>query len=162
MIRQCQATDLAAIYEIINDAATAYRGIVPADCLHIPYMDEAELKHEISSGVVFWGWEDSAQLNGVMGLQRVQDATLIRHAYVRTEKRREGIGGELLDYLVKRTDTPLLLVGTWAAARWAISFYQRRGFSLVAPDEKDRLLTRYWDISPRQKETSVVLIRKLN
>ena len=157
MIRQCDSSDFEAIYEIINDAAQAYKGVIPADRWHEPYMFRQELQHEIDAGVVFWGYEEEGQLVGVMGLQHVQDVALIRHAYVRTAQRNQGIGGQLLAFLRRQTERPLL-VGTWAAATWAIRFYEKQGFHLVTPEEKDRLLRRYWTIPERQIETSVVLV----
>lgn len=156
MIRRCTAADVPAIEAIINEAAQAYRGVIPGDCWHEPYMPREDLLAEIEAGVKFWGWEDSGALVGVMGIQKVRDATLIRHAYVRTGQQGRGIGGALLDSLIARASGKLL-VGTWAAAEWAIRLYQRHGFRLVGTEEKDRLLSTYWKISPRQKETSVVL-----
>jgi N-acetylglutamate synthase-like GNAT family acetyltransferase len=156
MIRQCTDTDFETIYEIINDAAQAYKGIIPADRWHDPYMTKEELRHEIEDGVVFWAYEDEGKIFGVMGIQDVQDVTLVRHAYVRTEKRNQGIGGKLLSFLRKRTDKPLLM-GTWADAIWAIRFYEKHGFRLVTSEEKVRLLKKYWSIPERQIETSVVL-----
>ena len=156
MIRRCLDADLAAIESIINEAAEAYRGVIPPDRWHEPYMSAAELQAEIDAGVDFWGWEDSGTLAGVMGIQRVRDVTLIRHAYVRTAAQGRGIGAELLTFL-KRQAQGSLLVGTWAAAEWAIRFYQRHGFRLLPSAEKDRLLATYWNIPERQKETSVVL-----
>jgi GNAT superfamily N-acetyltransferase len=157
VIRPCNDADLAAIDAIVNEAAEAYRGVVPADCWHEPYMAPAELLGEIAAGVAFWGWDDGA-LVGVMGLQRVRDVTLIRHAYVRTAHQGRGIGGALLTRLAEKTAGPLL-VGTWAAAVWAVRFYAKHGFRQVEPAEKDRLLQTYWRISARQRETSVVLVR---
>jgi GNAT superfamily N-acetyltransferase len=161
MIRQCTPQDFEAIYAIINAAAEAYRDIIPADRWHEPYMPRAELRSEIEAGVVFWGYEGAGVLVGVMGIQDVtppaaQAVTLIRHAYVRPERQNEGIGGELLEHLRQQTDRPLL-IGTWAAATWAIHFYEKHGFRLVTPAEKDRLLRCYWTIPERQIETSVVL-----
>jgi GNAT superfamily N-acetyltransferase len=156
MIRACTDADTLAIETIINEAASAYHGVIPVDCWHEPYMGQRELLAEIAAGVRFWGWEDSGTLIGVMGIQMVQDATLIRHAYVLTAHHGLGIGGELLDMLVSQRSGQLL-VGTWAAAEWAIRFYQRHGFRLASTEEKDRLLSRYWSIPLRQKETSVVL-----
>ena len=156
-IRPCEGTDFETLYEIINDAALAYRGIIPPDRWKEPYMSKDELRHEIADGVQFWGYEEEGRLIGVMGLQDVKDVTLIRHAYVRTEKRGRGIGGELLSFLRKRATRPIL-VGTWAAAVWAVRFYEKHGFRLVTPKEKDRLLTKYWSIPERQIETSVVLV----
>ena len=158
MIRPCTDADVAVMCDIINEAAEAYRGVIPADCWHEPYMDRADLAAEIAAGVDFIGRDEHGELIGVMGLQKVLDATLIRHAYVRRSHQSRGIGGELLTLLAAQTSGPLL-VGTWAAASWAIRFYQRHGFRLVDTDEKDRLLNTYWTISPRQRETSVVLTR---
>ena len=156
MIRPCSAMDVPVIFEIINDAAGAYRGVIPADCRAEPYMSEEELRREIDDGVQFWGVEEAGRLVGVMGIQHIRDVSLIRHAYVRTAKRQKGIGGRLLDVLRAQTSRPLL-VGTWAAATWAVRFYEKHGFRLVTPDEKDRLLRTYWRISDRQVQTSVVL-----
>ena len=157
MIRRCSDADFREIEAVINEAAQAYRGVIPADCWHEPYMTASALETEIAAGVEFWGWEESGALVGVMGLQRVRDVTLIRHAYVRTADQGRGIGGALLRFLTERATGPLL-VGTWAAAVWAIGLYERHGFRLVSPAEKDTLLSTYWTISPRQKETSVVLV----
>jgi GNAT superfamily N-acetyltransferase len=156
VIRRCGAADVPAICTVVNDAAEAYRGVIPADRWHEPYMPEGELRGEIAAGVVFWGLESGGQLVGVMGLQDVQDVALIRHAYAATAARRDGIGGRLLQHLLAQTDRPIL-VGTGAAATWAIRFYEKHGFALTAPDEKARLLRRYWSIPDRQIETSVVL-----
>jgi GNAT superfamily N-acetyltransferase len=156
MIRQCNKDDFEAIYAIINDAAMAYEGIIPADRWKTPYMPREELRHEIASGVIFWGYEEGGSLIGVMGIQDVQDVTLIRHAYVRTARRNQGIGGMLLKKLRLKTDRPIL-IGTWAGAVWAMRFYEKHGFRLVTPQEKDMLLNRYWSIPERQVETSVVL-----
>jgi GNAT superfamily N-acetyltransferase len=158
MIRQCTDADVATIDAIINEAAQAYRGVIPIDCWHEPYMSRADLIAEIGAGVAFSGWEEVRSLVGVMGLQRVRDVTLIRHAYVRPEYQGRGIGGALLATLAAQTTGPLL-VGTWAAAEWAIRFYVRHGFRQVSVEEKDRLLKTYWRISPHQQETSVVLTR---
>ena len=156
MMRRCSEADISQMHDIINEAAGAYRDVIPADCWHEPYMPLEELLAEIAAGVNFWGYEDSGSLVGVMGLQQVGDATLIRHAYVQPAHQSRGIGGKLLELLI-RDVSGQLLVGTWAAAEWAIGFYQRHGFRLVTAEEKDRLLTTYWKISPRQRETSVVL-----
>ena len=150
-IRPCRQLDFETIYAIVNDAAEAYRGVIPADCWKVPYMSREELRHEIAEGVVFWGGEKDGELAGVMGIQDVSDVTLIRHAYVRTAARNQGIGGGVLAELRSHTTRPTL-VGTWAAAEWAIRFYQRRGFRLVSPAEKDRLLRTYWSIPDRQIE----------
>lgn len=156
MIRECLEDDFEAIYEIINDAAQAYRGIIPSDRWHDPYMPRKELREEISSGVVFLGYEKEGELVGVMGTQDVQEVTLIRHAYVRTAHRNQGIGGELLGQIMDGATRPVL-IGTWAAAFWAIRFYERHGFTVVSPAEKERLLRKYWSLPDRQIVTSVVL-----
>lgn len=156
MIRACVDVDFETIHEIINDAAQAYKGVIPADRWKEPYMSKDELRHEIDDGVVFWGYEEDGELVGVMGIQPVQDVTLIRHAYVRTARQRQGIGDRLLDFLLRQTDCPVL-IGTWAAAGWAIRFYEKRGFRQVSTEEKNRLLKKYWSIPGRQVETSVVL-----
>lgn len=156
MIRRCDDSDFETIYAIINDAARAYRGVIPEDRWHEPYMPREDLRREIGDGVRFWGFEEDGKLIGVMGIQDVGDVTLIRHAYVTTSERRKGIGSMLLSELVRKTDRPLL-IGTWADAAWAIRFYEKHGFRLVTPEEKDRLLTTYWKIPARQVETSVVL-----
>ena len=144
------------IASIINDAAEACRNVIPADCWHQPYMSRAKLLNEIAAGVTFSGWEEAGALVGVMGLQTVKDATLIRHAYVLPRRQGQGIGSALLNALAGQHHG-LLLVGTWAAASWAIRLCERHGFQLVWLEEKDRLLDTYWTISPRQRETSVVL-----
>jgi GNAT superfamily N-acetyltransferase len=156
MIRQCTEADFDKILIIVNRAAEAYRNVIPSDCWHEPYMPEQALASEIINGVNFWGYFESGVLIGVMGIQRVMDATLIRHAYVLTEYQGKSIGGQLLNFLIKQSGE-LLLVGAWAAATWAIRFYEHNGFTLVSSTEKDRLLGIYWKISPRQTETSVVL-----
>jgi N-acetylglutamate synthase-like GNAT family acetyltransferase len=158
-IRRCEPADSAAILAIVNDAAQAYRGHIPADRWHEPYMPPDELEHELAAGVVFWGWEEEGALAGVMGLQDVRDVALIRHAYVATAVRGRGIGGRLLAHLLGETARPVL-VGTWAAATWAIRFYEQRGFELVGPAEKERLLRLYWSIPDRQIATSVVLVNR--
>ena len=156
MIRRCEERDFQDIHVIVNDAAEAYRGIIPPDRWHEPYMPVDELRHEIDDGVVFWGYEEDGRLLGVMGLQDVKDVTLVRHAYVRTTARRKGIGGKLMGELYAMTARPTL-VGTWAAATWAIDFYCKHGFRQVDTETKTRLLKTYWSIPERQVETSVVL-----
>lgn len=156
MIRPCNTSDFETMYLIINDGAEAYHGVIPEDCWHVPYMSKDELSHEIDQGVVFWGLEEDGQLIGIMGIQDVKDVTLIRHAYVRTAKQNQGIGGELLSELCRKL-TRATLVGTWADAVWAIRFYEKHGFRLVTPREKTQLLKTYWSIPDRQIDTSVVL-----
>ncbi len=156
MIRKCCDSDFEMIYSIVNDAAQAYKGVIPVDRWNDEYMTKSELLDEIESGVEFWGFKESGELIGVMGLQHVQDVTLIRHAYVRTIQRNKGIGGKLLEHLRSLIDKPILM-GTWADAHWAIRFYEKNGFVLVSKEEKERLLRKYWNIPERQIETSVVL-----
>ncbi len=156
MLRRCLESDFDSIYAIVNDAAIAYKGIIPEDRWHEPYMSRDELQHEIDQGVLFWGYEVEGDIVGVMGIQHIQDVTLIRHAYVRTASQKLGIGEKLLSELRKQTDRPIL-IGTWAAALWAIRFYEKHGFRSVTNTEKNRLLEKYWSIPKRQVETSVVL-----
>jgi GNAT superfamily N-acetyltransferase len=141
---------------IVNDAAIAYRGAIPADRWHEPYMPEDELRDEIAAGVEFWGLDTEDGLIGIMGVQPVRDVDLIRHAYVRPDRQRHGVGAELIEHLRRRT-ARRMLVGTWAAASWAVSFYRRHGFELVAPERAAVLLRTYWTIPERQIATSVVL-----
>jgi GNAT superfamily N-acetyltransferase len=156
MIRRCDPRDFESIWVIINDGAQAYKGIIPADRWTEPYMSREKLQHEIDDGVVFWGYEDSGSLVAVMGIQPVQDVTLVRHAYVRTTSQKKGLGALLLSHLRNMANNPVL-IGTWADAAWAIRFYERYGFQVVTPDEKQRLLKKYWTVPERQIETSVVL-----
>jgi GNAT superfamily N-acetyltransferase len=156
MIRLCTDTDFATIVEIINEAARAYRGVIPADRWKEPYMSAAELRHEIEAGVVFWGMAQAEELLGIMGIQDKGEVALIRHAYVRTRAQQQGIGTSLLRRLESITRKPIL-IGTWAAASWAIQFYEKNGYKSVSTAEKNRLLRRYWSIPERQIETSVVL-----
>ncbi len=156
MIRICTEADTEAILAIINDGAQRYRGVIPPDCWKEPYMSLSELEHELVAGVVFWGYEIDGQLAAVMGVQRVKDSTLIRHAYVRGTAQRQGIGSQLLMHLRKEAQGPLL-VGTWTDAAWAVRFYEQHGFRLVSPEEKESLLRMYWTVPNRQIETSAVL-----
>jgi len=155
-IRPCRDDERDAIFEIVNAAAEAYRGVIPADRWHEPYMPRDELDAEIEAGVAFWGYESDSTLVGIMGIQPVRDVVLIRHAYVVPDVQRGGVGGALLEHLMARATKPLL-VGTWAAADWAIRFYERHGFELVSTERKTQLLQAYWSIPERQIETSVVL-----
>ena len=155
-IRLARDADRPAMLAIINDAAQAYRGVIPADRWHEPYMPAEELASEIVAGVVFWVAEDDGRMVGVMGLQDKGDVTLVRHAYVSPSKQRKGVGQALLRQVQGLSAKPVL-IGTWAAASWAIDFYERNGFARVSHEEKERLLRRYWSIPSRQIETSVVL-----
>jgi GNAT superfamily N-acetyltransferase len=155
-VRPCRDDERATILEIVNDAAEAYRGVIPADRWHEPYMEAGELEREIADGVGFWGYEADGELIGVMGIQPVGAVDLIRHAYVRPGSQGRGIGGALLAQLRQLTSRRIL-IGTWADADWAISFYRRNGFELVTPEQKTLLLKTYWNIPERQIDTSVVL-----
>lgn len=156
MIRRCTESDFETIFEIINEAAMAYKGVIPDDRWHDPYMTAEALRHEIQDDVIFWGYQDGQDLLGVMGIQDKGDISLIRHAYVRTRSRKQGIGTKLLRHLEPLTQAPIL-VGTWKAALWAISFYEKNGYTLLPEAEKNMLLRKYWSIPERQVETSVVL-----
>ncbi len=156
MIRLCVNSEFEQIYAIINEAAQAYRGVIPPDRWKEPYMSRDELQHEIRAGVNFWGYEEDGNLVGVMGIQQVQDVMLIRHSYVRTASQHRGVGEKLLSFLRLQTTHPIL-VGTWAEAVWAIRFYEQHGFRVVSREDKDRLLKKYWSVPDRQIETSVVL-----
>jgi N-acetylglutamate synthase-like GNAT family acetyltransferase len=156
MIRRCDDRDFELIRAIINDGAQAYKGIIPADRWTEPYMSAGKLRHEIDEGVVFWGYEQTGTIAGVMGIQSVKDVTLIRHAYVRTSSQNRGIGGQLLSHLLGLANGPVL-IGTWVDAVWAIRFYEKHDFRLVNRQQKDQLLKEYWTVPERQIETSVVL-----
>jgi N-acetylglutamate synthase-like GNAT family acetyltransferase len=156
MIRHCNDADFSMIHQIINDAAAVYQDVIPEDCWHDPYMSEAQLRRDIGAGVAFSGYTDGGRLVGVMGLQPVQDVTLIRHAYVCPECQHKGVGRALLAHLHAQATTPVL-VGAWTAAKWAVGFYERNGFTLVSVEEKVRLLKKYWTITERQIVNSVVL-----
>lgn len=157
MIRAALPFDVEAIFAVINAAAQAYRGVIPADRWHEPYMPREELEQEIAAGVVFWLAERDERVLGVMGIQDKGEVALVRHAYVQPGEQRRGLGQALLRHLESLTDKPVL-IGTWAAATWAIEFYLRNGFTVVSPEEKARLLRKYWTIPERQIETSVVLV----
>ena len=156
LIRKSVKADFAAMLAIINDAARAYHGVIPADRWHEPYMPSDELKTESAEGVVFWVAEEDGRLLGVMGIQDKGDVALVRHAYVAPTTQRNGVGTKLLHHVEGLVDKPIL-IGTWAAASWAIEFYRRNGFTIVPTDHKDHLLRKYWSIPARQIETSIVL-----
>lgn len=155
-IRAIHDDEHEAVLAIINDAAQRYRGVIPADRWREPYFSADYLASEIAAGVRFFGYESDGELVGVMGVQDVDDVTLIRHAYVSPKAQRGGVGGRLLRSLLAKTDRPVL-IGTWAAADWAIAFYVKHGFRVMSREETERLLRRYWDIPERQVATSVVL-----
>jgi GNAT superfamily N-acetyltransferase len=156
LIRKSVEADLAAMLAIVNDAAQAYRGVIPVDRWREPYMPADELAEEIAGGVVFWVAEQEGRLLGVMGIQDKEAVALVRHAYVAPNIQRKGVGTRLLRHVEGLADKPIL-IGTWADASWAIEFYRRNGFSVVPSSHKDRLLRTYWSIPARQIETSVVL-----
>lgn len=156
MIFKCEQTDFEEICEIINDAAVAYKEVIPPDRWREPYMSDEELKDQIKQGVQFWCYKENGEMKGVMGIQDKGDVTLIRHAYVRSIYRNKGIGSNLLAHLASISKKPVL-IGTWAAATWAIKFYEKHGFRLLSKLETESLLRKYWTIPTRQVETSVVL-----
>ena len=156
IIKSDQKKDFETIYEIINDASIAYKGIIPSDRWQEPYMSKEDLKKQIIEGVEFWNFKEDNRVLGVMGIQFKKDVTLIRHAYVRTLARQKGIGGKLLNQLINMSETPIL-IGTWADASWAIRFYKKNGFKILPETEKNKLLKIYWNIPERQIETSIVL-----
>jgi GNAT superfamily N-acetyltransferase len=157
MIQKLTNADFQTILNIVNDAAIAYKGKIPADRWKEPYMPTQELEEEIQRGVQFYGWTENEIVIAVMGIQRIDDVTLIRHAYTLTSHQRKGVGEKLLNYLLSLAQTRKILVGTWASAPWAIGFYEKHGFRLVSTEEKNNLLHKYWNIPERQVETSVVL-----
>jgi GNAT superfamily N-acetyltransferase len=157
-IRPCRDDEREAILAIVNAAAVAYRGVIPADRWHEPYMSSEELAGEIDAGIEFWGYEEDGELVGVIGIQALSDVDLIRHAYVSPARQRGGVGGALLEH-VSSAATRRILVGTWEAADWAIRFYRRHGFELLSRERATELLRAYWTIPDRQIETSVVLAK---
>lgn len=161
LIRQSTEADLASMLAVVNDAAQAYRGVIPGDRWREPYMPKDELGREIADGIVFWLAEEEGRLLGVMGMQDKGAVALVRHAYVARAAQRKGVGTRLLHHVQRLTDKPIL-IGTWAQASWAIEFYQRNGYTLVPAGQKDRLLRTYWSIPERQVETSVVLAVRMD
>ncbi len=157
MIRKLISADFCTILRVVNEAAVAYKGVIPPDRWKEPYMPAEELREEIAAGVEFYGCEENGEVVGVMGIQKVRDVTLIRHAYVLTRYQRNGIGARLLRQLLTLAETSVVLVGTWEAAWWAVRFYEKHEFKLTAREETNRLLMEYWKIPERQVETSVVL-----
>ncbi len=157
MIRQATNEDFEAIFDIISDAAIAYKGVIPADRWHEPYMTKAELQTQMDDGVKFHCYVYNDEILGVMGIQDKADVKLIRHAYVRTRQRNTGVGTLLLKELIRDSTKPIL-IGTWKAADWAIRFYEKHGFSLVDEHQKNHLLKKYWTIPDPQVQTSVVLV----
>ncbi len=157
MIRKLSIADFQTICTIINDASVAYKDKIPADCYKIPYMPEEELQEEIEAGIQFYGYIKNGIAMAVMGIQPLCEVTLIRHAYTLTSYQRMGVGEALIKYLLSLAQTQRILVGTWQDATWAIRFYQKHGFTLLSKGETNKLLKKYWNIPPRQLETSVVL-----
>jgi GNAT superfamily N-acetyltransferase len=157
MIRKLTNADFQVILTVVNDAANAFKGKIPADRWKEPYLPAQELKEEIESGVEFYGWLENGTVIAVMGIQQVNDVTLIRHAYTLRNHQRKGIGEKLLKHLLGLAETARILVGTWETAPWAIGFYQKHGFTLLSREETNKHLKKYWNIPERQVETSVVL-----
>lgn len=157
MICRLSITDFGDIFNVINEAAQAYKGIIPQDRWKEPYMSAEELNAEMTKGIEFYGWKEEGKLIGVMGIQQVRDATLIRHAYTLTDYQRSGIGTKLLKHLLSLAQTRDVIVGTWETAGWAICFYEKHRFQCTSRRETNRLLREYWSIPERQVETSVVL-----
>jgi GNAT superfamily N-acetyltransferase len=160
MICRLSTSEFKVIFDVVNEAAQAYKGIIPADRWKEPYMPLEELREEVADGVEFYGWKENDRVIGVMGIQKVKDVTLIRHAYVLTNRQRSGIGAKLFEHLLRLAETADVYVGTWEAAWWAIAFYEKHGFQRTSREETNRLLQAYWKIPERQVETSIVL--KLN
>jgi N-acetylglutamate synthase-like GNAT family acetyltransferase len=155
-IRESEQADLTEIFAVINEAAQAYRGVIPIDRWHEPYMPMSELEREIAQGIIFWVAEEEGHLLGVMGIQDKGAVALVRHAYVRPATQKKGVGTKLLRHVESLACKPVL-IGTWADASWAIEFYRRNGYTVVSDSHKERLLRTYWSIPERQIETSVVL-----
>jgi N-acetylglutamate synthase-like GNAT family acetyltransferase len=155
-IRESEQADLTEIFAVINEAAQAYRGVIPIDRWHEPYMSMSELEREIAQGIIFWVAEEEGHLLGVMGIQDKGAVALVRHAYVRPATQKKGVGTKLLRHVESLACKPVL-IGTWADASWAIEFYRRNGYTVVSDSHKERLLRTYWSIPERQIETSVVL-----
>ncbi len=159
MIRKYTKIDSSKILHIINDAAKKYKGIIPDDCWHEPYMSEQELIDEFNDEVRMYGYHDNNKLIGVIGIQEVQDIILIRHAYTLTSYQSKGTGSAMLEYLLKKSQNSRLLVGTWKNATWAIRFYEKFGFIVHAKEQSTLLLKKYWKIPSKQIKNSVVLER---
>jgi N-acetylglutamate synthase-like GNAT family acetyltransferase len=157
MIRKCTNSDNDVVLEIINDGARAYKGVIPGDCWHEPYMSRAQLEKEIAVGVEFYAYEDAGNIAGVMGIQHFPDVTLIRHAYVRCAAQGKGVGSGLLQFLRAKTEKPIL-IGTWRDTPWSINFYKKHGFRVLSDKETDTLLSSgYWNITEAHRKSSVVL-----
>ena len=157
MISEYKKTDVSKILFIINDASQKYKGIIPDDCWHEPYMSKHELIDEFNNGVRMYGYLDKNKLVGVIGIQKVKNVILIRHAYTLTSQQGKGTGSELLKYLLKKNKDFRLLVGTWRDATWAIRFYEKFGFILHTKDQSALLLKKYWKIPSKQIKNSIVL-----
>jgi N-acetylglutamate synthase-like GNAT family acetyltransferase len=156
LVRRMRESDLVAALTIVNDAARSYRGVIPADRWHEPYLSRDELEREIADGVIFWVADEDESLLGVMGLQDKGEVALVRHAYIAPTVQRRGVGTLLLRHVAALANKPVL-IGTWADSSWAIEFYRRNGFTVVSNEQKDTLLRKYWAIPARQIDTSVVL-----
>ena len=159
MIDEYKKADTSKILYIINDASLKYKGIIPDDCWHDPYMSEQELINEFSDGIRMFGYHHNDKLIGTIGIQEVKDVILIRHAYILTSHQGKGTGSALLEYLLKENQNSRLLVGTWLNATWAIQFYEKFGFILRTKEQSTLLLKKYWKIPSKQIKNSVVLER---
>ena len=159
MIREYKKNDVHKILEVINDASLKYKGVIPDNCWHEPYMLEQELIDEISDRVHMFGYNHNNKLICVIGVQEVKNAILIRHAYTLTSYQGKGIGSTLLDYLLKKNQNSRLLVGTWRKAEWAIRFYKKFNFIIQSKNQSAILLKKYWKIPLKQINNSVVLER---
>ena len=159
MISEYKKTDTSKILNIINDASLRYKGVIPDDCWHQPYMSELELIGDFSDGVRMYGYHHNNTLIGVIGIQKVKDVTLIRHAYTLTSYQGKGMGSALLEYLLKKNQNSRLLLGTWKKAKWAIRFYEKFGFILHTEEQSTLLLKKYWKIPSKQIKNSIVLER---
>ena len=159
MISEYKKSESSKILYVINDAAIKYKGVIPDNCWHEPYMSRQKLIDEFSDGVRMYGYHHNNKLVGVIGIQEVEDVNLIRHAYTLTSCQNKGTGSALLEYLLKKNQNSRLLVGTWKNAIWAIRFYEKFGFILHSKEQSTLLLKKYWKISSNQIKNSVVLER---
>ena len=159
MISEYKKTDTSKILHIINEASLKYKGVIPDNCWNEPYMSEQELIGEFNDGVRMYGYHNNNTLIGVIGIQKVKDVILIRHAYTLSSYQGKGVGSALLEYLLKKYKNSRLLVGTWKNATWAIQFYKKFDFILRTKEETALLLKKYWKIPTKQIKNSIVLER---
>ena len=159
MISEYTKSDIFKILHVINDASLRYKGVIPDNCWHEPYMSKKELINELMEGVQIFGYHLNKKLIAVIGIQEVKNVTLIRHAYTLSSYQGKGIGSALLEYLLEKNQNSRLLVGTWRNATWAIRFYKKFGFILHTKKKTTLLLKKYWKIPLKQIKNSVVLER---